>query len=411
MNILVVTGYNPACNKDGNGMRVRALLKELVHQGHTVSLLSYVIPFRKQNVTIQAVRHYIYPIRWELLIIGAILRLLLKFPALQIASCIMPPFTGFGRIVGEIIAKDKIDLIQCENAYTLRQIKRYSGQIPCVVDLMDVFYDRYSQALKELNVSRFIRLKFLNWICRMETECLYLADACVCVSQDDLNRFVQLGGDPRKMQVVPNGVYTELFLPGPKSESLIQKYSICPESPVLLFAGSSMLQNTLAVEDIFHDILPPLLTKYPKLRLIIAGTVCDYVRKTGLNLAYVNNVVLAGYVETMREYYNLADIVLLPIRVGSGTKLKVAEALAAGKPAIATSFAVKGYSLAGNEIIIEDVISRFPLHISELLSDPLKRESVGALARQCSLQYDWEQLMKAYSDIYEKVSQTKVYAS
>jgi len=76
LNILVVVSYNPFINKDGNAIRVCAMLRELILQGHKVSLLIYTIP-RINYMKIYpfyGIKQYLFPVRIELLLLGFLLK-------------------------------------------------------------------------------------------------------------------------------------------------------------------------------------------------------------------------------------------------------------------------------------------------------------------------------------------------
>lgn len=88
----------------------------------------------------------------------------------------------------------------------------------------------------------------------------------------------------------------------------------------------------------------------------------------------------------------------------TGCQSKVADALAVGKPIICTSKATAGYEVVnGRDLIIEDRIEDFHLHVLDLLQNPEKAKKLGENARRSSFRYDWQVLMGKYNEICELV--------
>jgi glycosyltransferase involved in cell wall biosynthesis len=114
------------------------------------------------------------------------------------------------------------------------------------------------------------------------------------------------------------------------------------------------------------------------------------------------NVEFAGYITDVRRVIVDADICIAPIRSGSGTRLKILEYMAMGKPVIATSKGAEGIEYTdGLNIIIEDRIEKYPEIIRQLFDDEKKRSALGResvkLIRE---KYDWERYRKPLEKIY-----------
>jgi len=407
MNILVVTGYNPFAVKDGNAMRVCAMLRELIQQEHNISLLIYTTPWSKYKKTqsFYGIKQYIFSVRLELLILGFLLRRLFRLPVFSLITTLLPPFYRFKKTVKSIIQKDKIDIIQCENTYTVFQISKYVGAIPIVVSALDILYDRYVQILKNMNVMKHLRKAFLKWWQRVEINSIKRSSICACVSDEDRNRLIEMGIEPEKLVVIPNGVDCDSITPMPKDIGLLKQLGLNEYDPILFFGGSGQYQNIKALHDIIDIILPRTIENFPNLKIIFIGTMCTYIIEKNLCKSYSKNIINAGYVENLNNYYSLVDIVILPITIGSGTKLKAGEAFAAGKAVISTSMGAIGYDVIdGEDVIIEDCIDRFPDQIRNLLDCPDLRRKLGKNAREKSSRYDWKFLMKKYDEIYQTLS-------
>lgn len=404
MNILVVVGYNPFIVKDGNAIRVSTMLRELVIQGHKISLLIYTLPGTKYKklVPFYGIKQYIFAVRPELLLLGFLLRQLFRVPVFSLTCSLIPPFYGFKKIIKNIVKNEKINIVQCENIYTVPQIAECDLSIPIVVSALDVLYDRYRQALENMRVLKRIREVFLKWLQRMEIDSIKQSYVCVCVSEEDSSRFIEMGINKKKLVVIPSGVDSDSIAPMPKDSAILKQLELSKNDPILFFGGSGQLQNIKAVHDIINIILPCTIKDFPNLKIMFTGTICEYIAKNNLNKLYPKNIINVGYVENLRNYYSLVDIVILPITIGSGTKLKAAEAFAAGKPVISTSIGIVGYDVIdGKDVIIENCIDRFPDRIKNLLYLPDLRKKLGENAREKSLKYDWKLLMKKYNELYQ----------
>ncbi|MCP4317253.1 MAG: glycosyltransferase [Hyphomicrobiales bacterium] len=112
----------------------------------------------------------------------------------------------------------------------------------------------------------------------------------------------------------------------------------------LLFVGHLRYRpNVDAVDDLLHRIWPRLQMEFANLHLCIAGR--DPKSRVKRWVKSAENVKLIGDPESLEEIYATCDAVIIPLRAGGGSRLKVLEALAVGKPVIASAKAVEGLEL------------------------------------------------------------------
>jgi glycosyltransferase involved in cell wall biosynthesis len=104
--------------------------------------------------------------------------------------------------------------------------------------------------------------------------------------------------------------------------------------------------------------------------------------------------VVHGLVPDVTPYFEQAAVVVAPIRQGSGTRLKVLEALGRGKAVVATSVAAEGLDLRpGVDLEIADDPEAFARACAHLLADPAARRELGATGRRRVLErYRWEDI-------------------
>jgi len=118
---------------------------------------------------------------------------------------------------------------------------------------------------------------------------------------------------------------------------------------------------------------------------------------------YPSNVKIMGYVDDVKREILDSDICIAPIRYGSGTRLKILEYMAMGKPVISTEKGAEGIDYTHEKnIIIEDDISKYPLLIENLIDDEKTKKHLGKNAKGLiETKYDWKVYEKPLFKIYE----------
>ncbi len=182
----------------------------------------------------------------------------------------------------------------------------------------------------------------------------------------------------RNVFVVPNG--TTLVPPcDPQAE----------EAESLVFVGTlGYSPNHDAVTHFVRDCLPPIRAARPAARFTAVGREPE---EDLLDLADGAAVTIAADVPDVRPYYERASVVVSPLRLGGGTKLKVLEALAHRKPLVASSHSVEGLDLRpGVDFELADSPAEFARACTNLLSNPERRRSLAAAGcERVAARYDW----------------------
>jgi glycosyltransferase involved in cell wall biosynthesis len=220
-------------------------------------------------------------------------------------------------------------------------------------------------------------------------------DHVITVSDTDRAFFCQFVPASR-LSVLATGVDLEYFRP-------------CsgPESPrKLIFTGSmDWLANEDAILHFAQRILPAILRVLPDITLTVAGR--DPTAKLR-RLANSNpRIQLTGTVPDVRPYVDEAAVYVLPLQVGSGTRLKVFEALAMGKAMVSTRVGVEGLPVvSGEHLLIADEPEDFAASVVLLLKDPYRRQQLGQAARRLvQSRHGWSQVARSFDNILEFVVQ------
>ncbi|MGD0526166.1 MAG: glycosyltransferase [Polyangiaceae bacterium] len=222
-------------------------------------------------------------------------------------------------------------------------------------------------------------------------------DGCTVTSTRDQQML--LADEPAaRTAVVPNGVDVEFFRPAPPVVS--------EEPPSLLFFGAiDYFPNTDAVNFFLHDVFPRLTARYPSLRLSIVG------RKPPESILAQRsaNVEVTGVVEDLRPWLRRADAVIVPLRIGGGTRLKILEAMASGKAVVSTTLGAEGLAVVpGRDLLIADDPESLATEIGRVLDDVDLRSRLGAAARELVVsEYSWTRAVETLSGFYGELLEAR----
>ena len=216
-------------------------------------------------------------------------------------------------------------------------------------------------------------------------------DQCLVVSEAE--RKALLGRNPRlKVEVIPNGTDTKKY----------QRLEVNQDPPALLFIGSMSYAPCIDGAVYFcNQILPYIRKIFQDIRLWIVGAspTSDVVRLAD------KNIFVTGYVEDVLPYYQRSTLSIVPLRAGGGTRLKILEAMALGRPVVSTTIGCEGLDVVdGKHLLIADEPDKFAEQTIRLLTDKALYNRIVEQARELVVRrYDWdviaEQSLKAYSKI------------
>lgn len=213
----------------------------------------------------------------------------------------------------------------------------------------------------------------------------------VCSERDKQLIIAQIPYIADKITVIPNCVfardYSEYMMHSPIKDEGNNPISV-------LFVGSlSYAPNIDAVRIVCSQIAPSF---GDEVQFHIVG-------KNPPNIPKPSNVTFMGYVDDIKECILKSDICIAPLRYGSGTRFKILEYMAMGKPVISTSKGAEGIDYTNDKnILIEDDLDAFSEKIRILLDDKKMRDNIGKNAMDLIKQkYDWEIYRKTLHAVYE----------
>jgi glycosyltransferase involved in cell wall biosynthesis len=216
-----------------------------------------------------------------------------------------------------------------------------------------------------------------------KTTCQSAAEV-MCVSEADKGHLVRLGIQKEKISVVPNAVDTDQYRPNPDARRRIrEELGLADDQPLLLFFGKlDYLPNAEAVEILARDIVPRVLEQVPRALFVV----CGYNPPRD---SYPHSrLVFTGVVPKIEDYINASDIVVVPLISGGGTKFKIIQAVACGKPVVTTSIGAEGIDEVGDWIRVTDDWEQFARLIVDLL--PVPQDLSLETLEQFRHNYSWE---------------------
>jgi sugar transferase (PEP-CTERM/EpsH1 system associated) len=307
----------------------------------------------------------------------AYLRNLFSLQPYSMAKYCRPGVAGRLR---SLVASSTFDVIVCDFVVA-------AGAIPWEFRCPKVFFSHNVEALiwrRHYTVASNPIWKAVCWreyklMAQVERNYMRKADHVLTVSPVDRDVFTQFI-DPQKITVIPTGVDTDYFMPARGEE----------QSNQLVFTGSmDWMPNEDAMLYFVKEILPLIRLQIPDVSLLIVGR--RPTRQIQNLASRDQGVQVTGTVEDIRPYVKQGIVYVVPLRVGSGTRLKIFEAMAMGKAIVSTSIGAEGLPVThGENILLAEKPEEFASAVVALLRDAEIRQRVGMAARELvEKKYSW----------------------
>jgi glycosyltransferase involved in cell wall biosynthesis len=143
----------------------------------------------------------------------------------------------------------------------------------------------------------------------------------------------------------------------------------------LLFVGAAYHPNVEGMNFFLTSIFPKIVEYKPDIRLAVAGRVCDFIQ---VDPAFKQNIDCLGFVDDLSELYSTSRVVICPLLHGSGTKIKLQEAMTYGIPIVTTRCGASGLSLKdGINAFITDEPELYAQRVLNLLKEPKLAQKIS----------------------------------
>jgi len=255
----------------------------------------------------------------------------------------------------------KILLVQHNVEY-----ERIRNQVPDITD-------KNVQALKNLEIA----------MC-------HEADNIIAVSDNDRDRMIADGIDPEKIHTIPHGVDLQAFRTTTPI-NIRERYRLPWKAPVLVYHGTySYSPNLESMQVMASEILPRLEQRNIHVTVLAIGSKPP-------DFPLHPNIIFAGSVDNLAEVIPAADLAVVPLQDGGGTRMKILDYFAAGVPVISTAKGIEGIPVEnGREALIIDDFDEIADAIERLLLNP---EEANELVEQATLFVDslgWDAIGRGY---------------
>lgn len=413
MKILILTPQLPYPPHQGTSLRNYHILRGLAAEGHALTLLSYVQS--GQSAAPEAIAPLLDVVA-QLKTVPAPRRSSLKRLS-QLLTTRRPDLalrltgSAFQIALHRLLVEQSFDLVQIEGlelAWTMPAARLVQPTAALIFDAHNAETTLQQRALAaDWGRPRRWPAALYSWIQvgrlrRYEAWALRQADAVVAVSDDDrqaLEALLPEYGPP--LRVIPNcidvGEYGSEPVSGAGGE---------PPRFDVVFSGKMDYRPNVDAALWFAEAVWPLVRQArPEATWAVVG------QKPHARLAALDDVpgvTVTGWVEAVQPYLAGAGVYVMPFRVGSGTRLKLIEAMAAGCAIVSTQVGAEGFAVEnGRQLLLADRPEDMATAIVALLEDEAARRRMGQAARVFIQQYDWRQIIPRFAEVYDLALSSK----
>jgi polysaccharide biosynthesis protein PslH len=298
-----------------------------------------------------------------------------------------------------VLGRRRFDIVNLEFPYLgsfhLRQAPAGERAPPVVVDSHEIAYDLARQFARTGSSLGRRLYAGANWrkLRREELGTYRDADGVyLCSAVDERRLLDQIPGT--RTAVIPNAADIEFYRP--------RSTDPLPDGRTVVYFGLlATAPNVDAVLHFVQEIWPRITEVHPDAHCKIIGA-----NPPSSLLALAGpRVELTGFVSDLRPHLAAAAAVVVPLRLGGGTRLKIVEAMAMGKAIVSTTLGAEGIeAVAGRDILIADEPAAFGGAVSRLLAEPSLAAHIGRSARQLAVeQYSWSRAAQALEGFYRRI--------
>jgi len=397
MKILVICNKSPWPKSEGGPIAMYAMINGLLQAGHTVKVLAVstnkfpvdqtTIPAEfKEKTQIEFVN-----IDLSLSVMGALLSLIL-FRSYHVARF---HTRAFAKKLTGILQHETFDLIQLEMLYSatyLNVIRKYS-KAPVVLRAHNIEHQIWQRVANNCKnpFKKLYHIYLYRTLRHFELNVLKKIDGIVAITDVDSRNFEKLRHNTNIISI-PFGINLETL---PKN--LTQ-----PKEPSLFHIGTmNWFPNEEGIRWFIGKVWPKVSIKLPDLQLHLAGRYMN----PWLTVLNKKNITVDGAVPDVWEYMEKFSIMVVPLFSGSGIRIKIVEAMAAGKAIITTSIGAQGINYVdGKHLLIARDENAFVDAIVRLYNNQALRDTLGRNARQLiAEEHDNDKLMLKLTTFYNEL--------
>jgi glycosyltransferase involved in cell wall biosynthesis len=402
MNVLFLTPYLPGPPIFGGQRRIHGLMGQLGKK-HEISVMALVDPSFNLRDGVRDARTYC---REVITVVDAWHKVSGRNKRLMQFGSLLTPYSyeevlysrpEFQRTLDHHLGGHEYDVIVSEfvfmAGYQIRGPWAATNRPLLVLDEHNIEYDLIRRTAEAGGLGRRV-FNELNWrkLEREEIRAWKRFDGCTVTSTRD-EAFVKKEVPGLRTAVVPNGVDVDVFAPEPGAT---------PQPLTMLFFGAiNYYPNTDGALFFAQEILPLVRARFPGVRFRIVGPVGEGpvmdLRKDG--------VEVVGFVDDLKAEIEQSAMVVVPLRIGGGTRLKIVEAMSMAKPIVSTRIGAEGLDLTHDEdILLADTPQDFADQVARVLGDAELATRLGRAARQTAIRgYSWKTAAEKMDALFQEL--------
>ena len=399
MDILLLTPALPYPPHQGGALRNYGIIHGVHEAGHAVTLLSFngdsdVPSPTPLDALCKRIEIVSPPVRSSAQRLRDLLTSVQPDLALRLMSA------EYSQVLGETLRQQAFDLVQFEGLEMtgyLPIVRQQQPQAKLCYDAHNAEYrlqqvisvvDRRQPSRWPVAIYSFLQARR---IASFERAVCQQVDAVIAVSDEDAEALRPFRPDGH-IAVVPNGIFMDHY-DGTEEQLDLGQH-------VLTFTGKMDYRpNVDAMLWFTEEVLPLVHAQIPDAHLYIVGQK-PHRRLEGLRDR--DHISLTGWVNDVTPFLHATNVYVAPLRMGSGTRLKILEAMAAGCAIAATPLAAAGLpDDARSTLVLADNAPQMAEAIVTLLKDDAQQRALGEAARKAVVQhYDWSALIPRLLDTY-----------
>jgi glycosyltransferase involved in cell wall biosynthesis len=292
---------------------------------------------------------------------------------------------GFQEALDQVLGRQCFDIIFVNFPhlahYRLRHSSPGTAGSAIIIDSHDIHYDLARQvSMSSASLGRRLHAG-INWrkLAREELAAYNAADG-VCVCSVAEQKRLAKDAPSARTAVVPNGADVENVRPRDTDPA--------PDGRTILFFGLlATVPNVDGVLYFLREIWPLIVAARRDARFVVVGA----DPAPAIRAQAGPGVTIVGPVDDLRPHLSAAAVVVVPLRLGSGTRLKILEAWAMARAVVSTALGAEGLDgVPGRHLLIADDPSQFASSVLRVLGEPGLADELGRAGRALvSERYSW----------------------
>lgn len=403
LKVLVIDEWFPWPLESGKKIRTFNLISRLA-EIHQIYYLAYASTPKEDFKVAQIQKYGINTLlvednrtkKWSLPFYMDVARNLLSSRPFSTVYHVRPIFA---KELCKFLEREKPDLVHCEWTNYAPYLE-YVGNIPIVISSHNIeseIWHRYARSTKN-PLSKLVAMQQAERIEVLEREWYKRVDHVIAVSETDKERIEGYGG---YVTVVDNGVDLQYY----------GAQDIPNNADSIVYTASfDTFANQDAVHYFMREMYPYIKMKVPNIKVSFVGkdppsSIVKYGHKDP------SSILITGTVPDVRKYIGSAAVVIVPLRIGGGSRLKILEAMAMKKPVVSTTVGAEGLIVESEKnIIIADDPIEFSNRVIKLLKDKRAQHELGMAGWNVVKEiYDWNVLARKQDAVWQKVGKGEFF--